>query len=144
MRFKMQLVKCAAKKKLWFNEKCWIKKSVLYVQQYSYFTNTFKNNIARDFMFDSGLLVKKTWYATLNNLTKPIIWISGIFEPWFNCCQWFEFMALRSRVRIPKAGQILHKRSKRTATASTFTQVAVLPWRYDSEMGTTNSLHASA
>jgi len=26
----------------------------------------------------------------------------------------------------------------------TFTQVAVLPWRYDVEMGRTNSLHASA
>jgi len=32
----------------------------------------------------------------------------------------------------------------RFATASTSTQVAVLPWRYDTEMGTTNSLHASA
>jgi len=27
---------------------------------------------------------------------------------------------------------------------STSTQVAVLPWRYDMEMGTANSLHASA
>jgi len=25
-----------------------------------------------------------------------------------------------------------------------YTQVAVLPWRYDAEMGTVNSLHASA
>jgi len=29
-------------------------------------------------------------------------------------------------------------------TASTSTQVAVLPWYYDAEMGTTNSLHALA
>jgi len=33
---------------------------------------------------------------------------------------------------------------KRFATASTSTQAAVLPWRYDAEMGTVNSLHASA
>jgi len=33
---------------------------------------------------------------------------------------------------------------KRFATASTSTQVAVLPWRYDTVMGTANSLHASA
>jgi len=33
---------------------------------------------------------------------------------------------------------------KRFATASTSTQVAVLPWRYDAEMGAANSLHASA
>jgi len=33
---------------------------------------------------------------------------------------------------------------QRFATASTFTQVAVLPWRYDGEMGTANSLLASA
>jgi len=33
---------------------------------------------------------------------------------------------------------------KRFATPLTSTQVAVLPWRYDAEMGTANSLHASA
>jgi len=33
---------------------------------------------------------------------------------------------------------------KRFVTASTSTQVAVLPWRYDGEMGTANSLRASA
>jgi len=32
---------------------------------------------------------------------------------------------------------------KRFATASTSIQVAVLPWRYDAEMGTANLLHAS-
>jgi len=31
-----------------------------------------------------------------------------------------------------------------TVCASTPTQVAVLPWCYDTEMGTANSLHASA
>jgi len=36
------------------------------------------------------------------------------------------------------------QRCKRCATASTSIQVAVLPWRYDAEMGTANSLHASA
>jgi len=35
------------------------------------------------------------------------------------------------------------QRCKRFSTASTSTQVAVLPWRYDAEMGTANSLHAS-
>jgi len=30
------------------------------------------------------------------------------------------------------------------ANASTLTQVAVLPWRYDAEMDTANSLHALA
>jgi len=33
---------------------------------------------------------------------------------------------------------------KRFATASTSMQVAELPWRYDAEMGTANSLHSSA
>jgi len=32
---------------------------------------------------------------------------------------------------------------KRFATTSTSTQVAVLPWRYDAEMGKANSLHPS-
>jgi len=36
------------------------------------------------------------------------------------------------------------KRCKRFATVSTSTQVAVLSWRYDVEIGTANSLHASA
>jgi len=36
----------------------------------------------------------------------------------------------------------LTQRCKRFATASTSTQVAVLPWRYDADMGTANSLHA--
>jgi len=36
------------------------------------------------------------------------------------------------------------QRCKRFATASTFTQVAALPCRYDAEMGTANLLHASA
>jgi len=44
----------------------------------------------------------------------------------------------------PKGRPNLTQRSKRFATASTFTQVAMLPWRYDAEMGTANSLHASA
>jgi len=38
----------------------------------------------------------------------------------------------------------LTQRCKRFATASTTTQVAVLPCRYIAEMGTANSLHASA
>jgi len=38
----------------------------------------------------------------------------------------------------------LTQRCKRFVTASTSTQVAVLPWCYDAEMGITNSLHASA
>jgi len=33
---------------------------------------------------------------------------------------------------------------QRFVTVSTSTQVAVLPWRYDAEMGTANSLHALA
>jgi len=37
-----------------------------------------------------------------------------------------------------------YKHCKWFATASTSTQVAVLPWRYDTELGTTNSLHTSA
>jgi len=40
-----------------------------------------------------------------------------------------------------QAGQILRKRF---STASTSTQVAVFPWRYDAKMGTANTLHASA
>jgi len=38
----------------------------------------------------------------------------------------------------------LTQRCKRFATASTTTQAAVLPWRYDAKMGTANSLHVSA
>jgi len=38
----------------------------------------------------------------------------------------------------------LTQRCKRFVTASTSTQVAVLLWCYDVEMGTANSLHASA
>jgi len=33
---------------------------------------------------------------------------------------------------------------KHFVKASTSTKVAVFPWRYDAEMGTANSLHASA
>jgi len=33
---------------------------------------------------------------------------------------------------------------KRFATVSTSTQVTLFPWHYDAEMGTANSLHASA
>jgi len=35
------------------------------------------------------------------------------------------------------------QRYKRFANASTFTQIAVLLWCYNEEMGTANSLHAS-
>jgi len=42
----------------------------------------------------------------------------------------------------PKGRPNLTQHCKRFATASTFTQVAVLPWRYDGEMGIANSLHA--
>jgi len=53
------------------------------------------------------------------------------------------------RVRVvessnPKGRPNLTQRCKRFATASTSTQVAVLSWHYDAEMGTANSLHASA
>jgi len=56
-------------------------------------------------------------------------------------------------MRVPRVQEVLVKipdwpnltqRCKRFVTVSTFTQVAVLPWRYDAEMGTVNSLHASA
>jgi len=55
--------------------------------------------------------------------------------------------------RVPRVGRFgvqipdrpnLTQRYKRFATASTSTQVAVLPWRYNAEMGTANLLHASA
>jgi len=44
----------------------------------------------------------------------------------------------------PKGRPNLTQRCKRFAIASTSTQVAMLPWRYDAELGTTNSLYASA
>jgi len=44
----------------------------------------------------------------------------------------------------PKGRPNLTPRCKWLATASTSTQVAVLPWCYDAEMDTANSLHASA
>jgi len=43
-------------------------------------------------------------------------------------------LEFKFRIRIPKAGQML--RSIVFATASTSSQVAVLPLRYDAEMGT--------
>jgi len=62
-------------------------------------------------------------------------------------------MAERS-TRVPRVLEVessflkgrpnLTQRCKRVATASTSTKVAVLPWRYDAEMGTANSLHSSA
>jgi len=42
----------------------------------------------------------------------------------------------------PKGWSNHTQRCKRFATDSTSTQVAVLPWRFDAEMGTANSLHA--
>jgi len=42
----------------------------------------------------------------------------------------------------PKARPNLTQRCKWFATASTSTQVAVLPWRYDAELGIVNSLLA--
>jgi len=45
---------------------------------------------------------------------------------------------------FPKGRPNLTQRCKRFATDSTSTHVAVLPWRYDAEMGIANSLHASA
>jgi len=44
----------------------------------------------------------------------------------------------------PKSRSNLTQPCKQFVTASTSTQVAVLPWRYDAEMGTANSLHTSA
>jgi len=49
----------------------------------------------------------------------------------------------RSGVQIPDRPNLTQS-CKRFATASTSTQVAVLPRRYDVEMGTANLLHASA
>jgi len=48
----------------------------------------------------------------------------------------------KSGVQIPDRLN-LTQRCKRFATVSTSTQVAVLPWRYDTELATANSLHAS-
>jgi len=45
---------------------------------------------------------------------------------------------------FPKGRSNLSQRCKRFAIASTSPQVAVFPWRYDADMGITNSLHASA
>jgi len=45
---------------------------------------------------------------------------------------------------FPNGRPNFKQRCKRFATASTSTQVVVLPWRYDAEMGTANLLHASA
>jgi len=53
------------------------------------------------------------------------------------------FVRGRSRVRIISLPN-LKQRFKRFATASKPMQVAVLPWRYDAEMGTAKSLHALA
>jgi len=52
-------------------------------------------------------------------------------------------MCERFGVQIPDQPN-LTQHCKRFATASTSTNVAVLPWRYDAEMGSANSLHASA
>jgi len=41
----------------------------------------------------------------------------------------------------PNGQPNLTQRCKRFTTASTSLQVAVLPWRYDAEMGIANSLH---
>jgi len=40
----------------------------------------------------------------------------------------------------PKDRPDLTQSCKRFATASTYKKVAVLPWRYDAEMGTANSV----
>jgi len=45
---------------------------------------------------------------------------------------------------FPKDQPNLTQSCKQFATASTYMQVALLPWRYDAEMGTANLLHASA
>jgi len=45
---------------------------------------------------------------------------------------------------FPKGRPNLTQRYKRFSTASTSTQVAVLPWHYDTEIGNANSLRASA
>jgi len=45
---------------------------------------------------------------------------------------------------FPKDWPNLTQCCKRFTTASAYTQVAVLPWRYDPGLGTANSLHASA
>jgi len=60
----------------------------------------------------------------------------------------FEEMVSDAAVNIPSDVILdwpnLTQRCKRFATTSTSAQVALLPWRYDAEMGTANSLHASA
>jgi len=44
----------------------------------------------------------------------------------------------------PKSRSNLTQRCKWFTTTSTSAKVAVLPWRYDAEMGNANSLHLSA
>jgi len=44
----------------------------------------------------------------------------------------------------PNGRPNLRQRCKQFATVLTSTKVAVLPWRYNAEMGPANSLHASA
>jgi len=60
--------------------------------------------------------------------------------------EWFTRMPLVWEVEssFPKGQPNLTQRYKQFATASTSTQVAVMPWSYDAEMGTANSLYASA
>jgi len=50
----------------------------------------------------------------------------------------------RSREFESQAGQVLHSVANGSSPLQHLRQVAVLPWRYDTEMGTANSLHASA
>jgi len=56
--------------------------------------------------------------------------------------KWSDTTDFRFHGQINKRLIIL--RCKRFATASTSTQEAAFPWRYDAELGTANSLHASA
>jgi len=49
----------------------------------------------------------------------------------------------KSGVQIPEWPN-LTQRCKRFATASTCTQVTVLPWRYEAELDTAKLLHVSA
>jgi len=47
-------------------------------------------------------------------------------------------------MRASCAGQILHSVANGSPCFNIYTQVAMLPWRYNAEMGTAHPLHASA
>jgi len=86
----------------------------------------------------SHITVSSQFYLTVKLLKSDMIFVIG------DCIT----------LRIPRVRKIassnskgrpnLTKRCKRFVSTSTSIQVAVLPWRYNAEMGTANLLHASA